>query len=111
MIAFGSFEPMLQYDAVSPIALQRAASSPKVGRSVKSRSPFVSVPLVILNGRPENAVMNGFMFIFHGSVKLPPMTTLCLISPDDLPYSPARSYVYAGKLPAPSVSPFEKPSR
>ncbi|HCX31937.1 MAG TPA: hypothetical protein DHU55_19535, partial [Blastocatellia bacterium] len=41
-------------------ALQSTPEGAKDGRSVNNRSPFVSCPVMILKGRPEDAMMNGF---------------------------------------------------
>src|SRR6476620_9170200 len=109
MIAFGSCPETSQNEFNSPSAWHREASWPNVGRSVNKVSPLVSTPVIILNGRPLLAMMNGLKEIPCGKLKLPPITKLCRISNDVRPYSPVRSYEYAGKLPPPSVSPREKP--
>src|SRR5215469_6662366 len=45
----------------------------KAGRSLKIPSPFTSAPVMILNGRPEAARMNGFRLTpHHGVVHVPP---------------------------------------
>src|SRR4051794_9744093 len=102
---------MLQYDAVNPSSAQRFCSCANVGRSVKSASLLISCPRYILNGAPDLAITNGLSEMPHGTVMFPPIIKLCLISNDERPNSPVRSYEYAGKLPAPSVSPLANPRR
>jgi hypothetical protein len=53
-----------------------SANCPKVGRSVNKESPLRSTPLVILNGLPELAMINGLTEIPHGIVKFPPTVKL-----------------------------------
>src|SRR6267378_3949944 len=49
------------------------------GRSVNSRSPFVSWPVVMLKGRPELAMMNGFKLNCHqGRLMVPAKVNRCL---------------------------------
>src|SRR6476661_845282 len=75
------------------------------GRSVNNRSPFVSCPVVMLKGRPELAMMNGFKLnCHHGRFTVPAKVNRCLTSKPARPYSPVRSYEFAGKEPGPSVS-------
>ena len=75
------------------------------GRSVNKRSPFVSWPVVMLKGRPVLAMMNGFKLNCHqGRLTVPAKVNRCLTSNVARPYSPVRSYEFAGNEPAPSVS-------
>src|SRR6185295_1422306 len=61
------------------------------GRSVKSKSPFVSAPVVILNGLPEDAMMNGFKLTCHGKLSVPAKVNRCRTSKAARPNSPVRS--------------------
>jgi len=71
---------MSQKELVNPSIAHREFSAAKVGLSVNCKSPFASIPLVMLKGLPEEAMMNGFIETLQGNVKLPKMVKLCLIS-------------------------------
>src|SRR5436309_15470200 len=62
------------------------------GRSVKSVSPFVSTPVVMLKGTPDEAAMNGAKRIPHGAVMDPPKNRRHRTSRAERPYSLLRSY-------------------
>ena len=50
------------------------------GRSLKMESPLLSWPVVMLNGVPEFAIMNGLSRIPLGSEKDPPKNKRCRTS-------------------------------
>src|SRR6185503_1332904 len=66
------------------------------GRSVKRVSPFKSLPIVILNGRPVFRLMKGFKLTPQGARIVPLIKKRCLTSPPARPYSPLMSYGSAG---------------
>src|SRR5207247_9060809 len=72
------------------------------GRSVNNESPFRSRPVVMLNGLPERAMMNGLKRMAFGPVIEPPSMNRWRLSNDDRAYSRARLYWSAGNVPAPS---------
>ncbi len=74
-----------------PGLLQSIPSGANEGRSVNCRSRFVSGPVVMLNGRPDVAVMKGFKFTCHGKLRVPAKVKRCLTSKAARPYSPERS--------------------
>src|SRR6266852_4176238 len=84
---------------------QSAPAAAKLGRSLYWRSRFVSRPVVILNGGPEFATINGLNTNFHhGALMVPISVKRCRTSPEPRPYSPVKSYELTGKPPPPSVS-------
>src|SRR5687768_1302974 len=50
---------------------QLALADAKLGRSVSTRSRFESMPVTILKGGAEEAMMNGLSEIFHGALMVP----------------------------------------
>src|ERR1700732_5320939 len=78
-------------------------SEANAGLSVYMLSPFKSVPVVMLNGAPEFAMMNGLKRIAYLVVKELPNTKRCRMSNWAREYSAARSYWLAGNVPRPSV--------
>src|ERR1051325_11304800 len=88
------------------VSEQSAPAGASAGRSIFNVLPLISRPSVILNGRPDCTITNGFSVMPHVARKLPVITKRCLISFDARPYSVLRSYGFAGKLPMPSVSLF-----
>src|SRR6266446_1078607 len=72
--------------------LQFVPAGANDGRSVNSRSPFVSWPVVMLKGRPELAMMKGFKLNCHqGRLMVPANVNRCLTSNAARPNSPLRS--------------------
>ena len=71
--------------------LDLEVSVEKVGRSLDIVSPFVSTPVVILNGEPELAKMSGLNVTCHGRLILPKMKALWRTSNDDRPNSLLKS--------------------
>src|SRR6266851_9263562 len=61
--------------------LQLVPAGANDGRSVNSRSPLVSWPVVMLKGRPELAMMKGFKLnCHHGRLIVPANVNRCLTS-------------------------------
>src|SRR6202163_3618031 len=75
----------------------------KAGRSVNSESPLASLPVVILNGRPERTLIKGLTCRPKGAFAVPLTKNRCRTSVADRPYSVLRSYWLAGNEPGPSV--------
>src|SRR5882762_6840441 len=72
--------------------LQFVPADANEGRSVNSRSPLVSWPVVMLKGRPELAMMNGFKLnCHHGRLIVPANVKRCLTSNAARPNSPDKS--------------------
>src|SRR6266404_1200769 len=86
---------------------QSAPAAAKLGRSLYWRSRLVSRPVVILNGGPEFATINGLNTSLHqGALIVPTKVNRCRTSPEPRPNSPVKSYEFTGKPPPPSVSLF-----
>src|SRR6476660_7898585 len=87
--------------------LQSVPAGANEGRSVNSRSPFVSCPVVMLKGAPELIMMNGFkLTCFQGRLIVPAKVNRCRTSNAARPNSPVKSYELAGNSepPCPSES-------
>src|SRR5712691_11658818 len=79
------------------ITVDFVRSVANLGRSVNKVSPLRSVlPRVILNGRPEVTITKGFRLTPQGMRNEPVITKRCLISWEARPYSPLKSYGFAG---------------
>src|ERR1700680_572837 len=76
----------------------------KAGRYVNSESPLASLPVVILNGRPDRTTMNGLICMPNGPFAVPLRKKRCRTSVPDRPYSALRSNWLAGNELGPSVS-------
>src|SRR5262245_33534178 len=88
------------------IFVQSVFGPAKLGRSLYCRSRLVSRPVVMLNGGPELAMMNGLKTSFHhGELIVPNKLKRCRMSNDARPHSPVRSYEFIGnnEPPCPSV--------
>src|SRR2546425_835830 len=69
--------------------LQGTPAAAKAGRSENWPSPFVSAPVIMLKGPPEEARMNGFKLTPHqGRLQVPPNAKRWRISKIARPYSP-----------------------
>src|ERR1700730_11449708 len=66
------------------------------GRSVNCPSRFVSAPVMMLKGAPDDAKIRGFRVTCHqGRLSEPPRKSRWRISKPLRPYSPCRSYGFA----------------
>src|ERR1044071_7291425 len=74
------------------------------GRSVKSESPLVSRPVVMLKGRPEVIMTSGLRRTPQAALICPPPMKRWRTSNEARPHSLLRSYWFAGNEPEPSVS-------
>src|ERR1700694_2873838 len=90
----------------APHGVNRAGrpGTAKAGRAVVTKeSPYTSLPIVILNGRPEFCEMKGENLTPSGAVHVPPINVWKRESKAARPYSLLRSYWFAGNEAGPSV--------